>query len=53
MPEQAEILQKADQGLLLCPRCGRPMRGTMIVSPVYEGVFLFCEDREGCGFREL
>ena len=52
--EQAELLQKADRGLLPCPDCGSPLRAALTVSTtpdVYEGVVLFCMDRE-CGFYE-
>ena len=50
--QEAEVLQKAEAGVLPCPRCGQMLRAEMIVSGDYEGVLLSCPDRGSCGFRE-
>ena len=50
--QEAEVLQKAEAGVLPCPRCGQTLRAEMIVSGDYEGVVLSCPDRGSCGFRE-
>jgi hypothetical protein len=50
--QEAEVLQKAEAGVLPCPCCGQTLRAEMIVSADYEGVLLSCSDRGGCGFRE-
>ena len=49
---EAEVLQKAEAGVLPCPWCGQMLRADMIVSGDYEGVVLSCPDRGACGFRE-
>ena len=50
--QEAEVLQKAEAGVLPCPWCGQTLRADMIVSGDYEGVLLSCPDGGGCGFRE-
>ena len=50
--QEAEVLQKAEAGVLPCPWCGQMLREEMIVSGDFEGVLLSCPDRGGCGFRE-
>ncbi len=50
--QEAEVLQKAEAGVLPCPWCGRMLRAEMIVSGDYEGVVLSCPDGGSCGFRE-
>ena len=50
--QEAEVLQKAEAGVLPCPWCGQMLRAEMIVSGDYEGVVLSCPDGGGCGFRE-
>ena len=50
--QEAEVLQKAEAGVLPCPWCGQMLRADMIVSGDYEGVVLSCPDRGACGFRE-
>ena len=49
---EAEVLQKAEAGVLPCPQCGRVLGAEMIVSADYEGVLLSCPERGICGFRE-
>lgn len=50
--EDVELLRRANEGLLPCPRCGKPLRGMMVDSSPYQGVVLSCEGEEGCGFLE-
>lgn len=50
--QEAEVLQKAEAGVLPCPWCGQMLRAEMLVSGDYEGVVLSCPDGGGCGFRE-
>ncbi len=51
---QAELLQKADAGLLVCPACGQSLRAMMAIAPepdLYADVLIFCVDRS-CGYFE-
>lgn len=49
---EAELLQLADRGELLCPRCGTSLSGDKFVEEgVYVGIELAC--LESCGFREI
>ena len=50
--QEAEVLQKAEVGVLPCPCCGQTLGAAMIVSGDCEGVLLSCPHRGGCGFRE-
>ena len=50
--QEAEVLQKAEAGVLPCPCCGQTLEAEMIVSADYEGVVLSCPDGGGCGFRQ-
>ena len=50
--QEAEVLQKAEAGVLPCPWCGQMLRAEMVVSGDYGGVVLSCSDGRGCGFRE-
>ncbi len=52
MLAEAELLRKADQGVLPCPHCGRPLQGRLRITEVYQGLVLFCADIEGCGYYE-
>ena len=50
---ELEVLERAMQGLLPCPRCGAPLAGEFVYYPIDEedsfaGVRLSCE----CGFVE-
>lgn len=51
---EAALLQRAGRGELVCPCCGQPLQGEKIVSPLYEGIVLFCADeaRRGCEYWE-
>lgn len=51
---EAVLLQQAGRGELLCPGCSQPLQGQKIVSPMYEGIVLYCPDRgrQGCEYRE-
>jgi hypothetical protein len=48
--EEATILQRADRGELVCPRCGETLAAEKVVCAVYEGIVLTC--RTGCGWQE-
>jgi len=50
--QEAEVLRKAEAGVLPCPWCGQMLRANMMVSGDYQGVLLSCPDRGSCGFRE-
>ena len=47
--QEAEILQRADRGELLCPCCLLMLSGQKVVTEEYEGILLSCD----CGFVEL
>jgi len=49
-PGEVGLLEKAERGLLPCPRCERPLRGEFLrYQGLYTGVRLRCP---GCGFEE-
>jgi len=50
-PKEAETLQLADRGELLCPRCGQNLYSDKLIAEgIYEGVVLVCWRR--CGWYE-
>jgi hypothetical protein len=50
--EEAELLQRADQGEFTCLTCGELLLAEKVICDVYEGVILFCPDGL-CGYMEL
>ena len=47
--QEAEVLQRADRGELICPCCLLMLGGQKVVAEEYEGVILRCD----CGFVEV
>ena len=50
--DEADLIQRADRGELLCLTCGEPLQAEKVVSIYYQGVILFCPDGR-CGYMEL
>ena len=50
--QQAELLRKANRGILKCPQCRKPLQGHLLIAQHYQGVVLACPDSKGCRFRE-
>ena len=50
--DEADLIQRADRGELLCLSCGEPLQAEKVISKYYEGVILFCPDGR-CGYMEI